>query len=93
MVCRNICDKLFSKIIVGQSHYSDGKKYCRRCEHYFITDRVFCECCGLQLSTTPMISAYKRILRERLITVDKKRPQEETTYLVAAVESKASLGL
>ena len=73
MVCRNRCDKISSKIIVGQSHYSDGKKYCRRCEHYFITDRIFCECCGLQLRTTPMISAYKRILRERLITVDKKR--------------------
>jgi hypothetical protein len=72
MVCRNRCTKLSSKIIVGQSHYSDGKKYCRRCEHYFITDKVFCECCGMQLRTTPMISAYKRILRERLNTVDKK---------------------
>jgi hypothetical protein len=39
---------------------------------YFITDKVFCECCGMQLRTTPMISAYKRILRERLNTVDKK---------------------
>jgi hypothetical protein len=73
MVCRNMCTKLSSKIIVGQSHYLDGKKYCRRCEHYFITDKVFCECCGMQLRTTPMTSAYKRILRERLITVDKKR--------------------
>jgi hypothetical protein len=34
---------------------------------------VFCKCCGMQLRTSPMISAYKRILRERLITVDKKR--------------------
>jgi hypothetical protein len=23
-----------------------GGKYCRRCECYFITERMFCECCG-----------------------------------------------
>ena len=72
MVCRNMCIRLSSKIIVGESHYSNGKKYCRRCEHYFITEKVFCECCGMQLRTTPMISTYKRILRERLGTVDQK---------------------
>jgi hypothetical protein len=33
---------------------------------------VFYECCGLQLRTTPMISAYKRILKEWLSTVGKK---------------------
>jgi hypothetical protein len=72
MVCRNMCIRLSSKIIVGQSHYSLGKKYCRRCEHYFITEKVFCECCGMQLRTTPMISAYKRILRERLSALGNK---------------------
>ena len=38
----------------------------------FFTDKVFCESCRMQLRTTPMISAYKRILRERLNSVDKK---------------------
>src|SRR5215207_4547354 len=32
MVCRNICERIYSKIVVGESHYSVGKKYCRRCE-------------------------------------------------------------
>ena len=32
----------------------------------------FYECCGLQLRATPMIGAYKRILKDRLSTVGKK---------------------
>ena len=54
MVCRNMCVRLSSKIIVGQSHYSDGKKYCRRCERYMFHEGRFCECCGMQLRTTPV---------------------------------------
>jgi hypothetical protein len=38
-----------------------------------------------------MISAYKRILRERLITVDKKMAAGRNNTPGAAVESKASL--
>jgi hypothetical protein len=34
MVCRNLCERLYSKIIVGES-YGAGKKYCRRCVVYF----------------------------------------------------------
>ena len=64
MVCRNICEKIYSKMIVGQSHYLAGKKYCRRCERYLVTNRVFCPCCGMQLRTTPIESAYKQKLRK-----------------------------
>jgi hypothetical protein len=32
MVCRNQCERLYSKIIVGKSPYGDGKRYCRRCD-------------------------------------------------------------
>jgi hypothetical protein len=46
---------------------------------YFITDKVFCECCGMQLRTTPMISVYKRMLRERLSTVGKKAAGRNNT--------------
>src|SRR5215213_8993013 len=53
MVCRNICERIYSKIVVGQSHYFVGKKYCRRCECHFITKKIFCQCCGMQLRTTP----------------------------------------
>jgi hypothetical protein len=49
MVCRNICLRSSSKMVVGQSHYSAGKKYSRRCECYFIAKMMFCECCGMQL--------------------------------------------
>jgi hypothetical protein len=64
MVCRNICEKIYSKIIVGQPHYSVGKKYCRRCECYFIIDKRFCACCGMQLRTTPVETQYKVKLRQ-----------------------------
>jgi ribosomal protein L37E len=59
MVCRNMCDKISSKIVVGQSHYSLGKKYCRRCERYMFHEGRFCACCGMQLRTTPVRTQYK----------------------------------
>ena len=48
MVCRNKCERIYFKIVVGKSHYPAGKKYCRRCECYFITKKIFCQCCGMQ---------------------------------------------
>jgi hypothetical protein len=50
-------------MVVGQSHYSVGKKYCRRCECYFITERMFCECCGMQLRASPHCG---RVYREKV---------------------------
>jgi hypothetical protein len=44
---------MYSKIIVGGLYYFVGKKYCRRCECYFITKNIFCQCCRIQLRTTP----------------------------------------
>jgi hypothetical protein len=64
MVCHNICERIYSKIEVGQSHYLAGKKYCRRCECYLITNKIFCPCCGMQLRTSPIERAYKQRLRE-----------------------------
>jgi hypothetical protein len=60
-------------MVVGESHYSVGKRYCRRCECYFITKRLFCECCGMQLRVTPSEREYKEKMRENLITVNKKK--------------------
>ena len=48
-----ICQRVYSTIVVGQSYYSVGKKYCRRRECYFVTPKVFCECCGMQLRASP----------------------------------------
>src|SRR5919108_5546416 len=63
MVCRNICERIYPKIVVGESHYFVGKKYCRRCECYIITKDVFSPCCGMQLRT-PIEIAYRQRLRE-----------------------------
>jgi hypothetical protein len=65
MVCRNICEKIYSKIIVGQPHYSFGKKYCRRCERYMFYEGKFCACCGMQLRTTPVETKYKGRMRQK----------------------------
>jgi hypothetical protein len=63
MVCRNICLRSYSKMVVGQSHYSVGKKYCRRCECYFVTPQMFCECCGMRLRASPHCG---RVYREKV---------------------------
>jgi hypothetical protein len=69
MVCRNICEKIYSKIVVGESHYFVGKKYCRRCECYFITKSIFCQCCGMQLRGSPA----ERECREKVNRKKKKQ--------------------
>jgi hypothetical protein len=65
--------KIYSKIVVGESHYSVGKKYCRRCERYFVTDTKFCQCCGMQLRLTPSEGEYKEKMRENLILIKKRK--------------------
>jgi hypothetical protein len=73
MACRNICLRSYSKMVVGQSHYSAGKKYCRRCECYFITLQMFCECCGMQLRASPHCGrVYKEKVRakKKLVAVE-----------------------
>jgi uncharacterized paraquat-inducible protein A len=71
LVCRNICERIYSKkIVFGKSNYSVGKKYCRRCEVYMYHDRLFCPCCGMQLRLTPSNKEGKERLRqERRILV------------------------
>jgi len=49
LVCRNFCERLYSKMVVGQCYYDDGKKYCRRCEVYYSCDDLFFLCCGMAL--------------------------------------------
>jgi hypothetical protein len=44
-------------------NYSAGGKYCRRCECYFITERIFCECCGMQLRRSPGGREYRETSR------------------------------
>jgi hypothetical protein len=64
MVCRNLCERLYSKIIFGKSRYEGGKKYRRRCEVYYRHDGVFCTCCGMALRTSPTSKRDKERLRQ-----------------------------
>jgi hypothetical protein len=52
-------------MVVGQSHYSVGKKYCRRCEYYIITEKMFCKCCGIQLRASSAAREYKEKVRAK----------------------------
>jgi len=49
MACRNLCERVYSKIIVGKSYHEGGRKYSRRYEVYFYHDGKFCPCCGMAL--------------------------------------------
>ena len=61
MACRNLCERLDSKTIVGKSIYEAGKKYCRRCEVYFLDDGLFCPCCGMRSRVSPGYLPYELI--------------------------------
>jgi hypothetical protein len=52
-------------MVVGQSYYSVGKKYCRRCEYHFVTTELFCKCCGMQLRGSPAGRVYKEKVRAK----------------------------
>jgi hypothetical protein len=73
MVCRNLCQRLYSKIVFGKSHYEGGKKYCRRCEVYYCHDGVFCPCCGMALRMSPTSKRDK----ERLRQLRRRREEED----------------
>lgn len=64
MACRNLWERLDSKIMVGKSGYGLGKKYCRRCEVYFLHDGVFCPCCGMALRMSTTSKRDKEKLRQ-----------------------------
>jgi len=72
MVCRNLCERLYSKIIFGKSHYEGGKKYCRRCDVYYYHSGVFCPCCGMALRTSPTSKRDKEKLRQLKLREDEQ---------------------
>jgi len=45
--------------------YSDGKKYCSKCEIYLFHPGIYCPCCGVQLRTTP---ADKKLKQKRSLS-------------------------
>jgi hypothetical protein len=66
MVCRNICEKIYSKIEVGKSHYLAGKKYCRRCEIYLYHEGVFAHAAECYSGLLLLMPKYKAKIRKRL---------------------------
>ncbi|MDP9287463.1 MAG: hypothetical protein M3P08_04615 [Thermoproteota archaeon] len=81
MICRNLCERLCSKIIFGKSHYEGGKKYCRRCEVYFYHDGVFCNCCGMALRMSPTSKRDKERLR-----LSRHRREEEQDRIIMTIK-------
>ena len=65
LVCRNICTRLYTRTLVSGSHYAAGGKYCIRCEFYFVTTELFCECCGMRLRASPANGEYKEKVRAK----------------------------
>jgi hypothetical protein len=54
-----------------QVSYIAGGKYCRRCEYYFFTQRLFCECCGTRLRANPHRGrVYKEKVRAKIRILD-----------------------
>jgi hypothetical protein len=82
MVCRNLCEQLYSKIIFGNSPYEGGKKYCRRCEVYYYHDGAFCFCCGMALRTSPSNKRDKEKLRQL------KLREEEQDRIIRIIKGK-----
>ncbi len=80
MVCRNLCERLYSRITVGKAHYGNGNKYCRRCEVYFFHDGIFCPCCGMALRSSPTSKKDKETLRQL------KLREEEQARIISAVK-------
>ena len=56
---------LFDKIRIKIVGYLAGGKNCRRCEYYFFTERLFCECCGMRLRASPANREYKEKVRAK----------------------------
>jgi hypothetical protein len=48
-----------------QVSYITGGKYCRNCEYYFFTERLFCEYCGMRLRASPANREFKEKFRAR----------------------------
>jgi hypothetical protein len=80
MVCRNLCERLYSKIIFGKSHYEGGKKRCRRCEVYYCHDGMFCPCCGMALRMSPTNKRDKERRRQL------KLREEEQDRIIRAIK-------
>ena len=88
MVCRNLCERLYSQIIFGKSHYEGGKKYCRRCEVYFCHNGFFCPCCGTALRVSPTRKRDKARLRQLHL----RREEQAQSRAGHAAEKSARLG-
>lgn len=53
MACRDLCLRLKSAPTGRVSEYDVGKRFCRRCHCFFLTERLYCQCCGSRLRYKP----------------------------------------
>ena len=67
MTCRNLCERLYSKIIVGKSKYQEGRNIVddvRFISCMILYDGLFCPCCGMRLRLSPVNKRDRNRLRE-----------------------------
>jgi hypothetical protein len=58
---------MMTKIVVGESHYLVGKNTVEDVNViYFITKSIFCQCCGMQLRTTPAERECKEEMNRKI---------------------------
>jgi hypothetical protein len=81
MACGNICERLYSKIIFGKSHYEGGKKYSRRCEVYYCHNGMYCPCYGMALRMSPTNKRDKERLRQLQL-----RREEEQDRIIRIIK-------
>jgi hypothetical protein len=89
MVCRNLCERLYSEIIFGKSHYEGGKKYCRRYEVYYYHNDVFCTCCGMALRMSPTNKRNKERLRKLQLT---RKEQDRIIRIIKGIKYRVNQG-
>src|SRR6266849_948702 len=93
MVCRNLCERLYSKIIFGKSYYEGGKKYCRRCEVYYCHDGMCCPCCGMALRMSPTNKRDKERLRQSQLKLRSTRSnnRDKASLSIKACQKEMNL--
>jgi hypothetical protein len=62
--CKNICQRIKSKLSSGTLRYANGHKYCSICEVYMKTEELRCICCKARLRGNPRNLRSKLMYRE-----------------------------
>lgn len=51
--CNGLCDRIKTIPPYGEDKYANGRKYCRCCSCYIVTEKNRCECCRMSIRSKP----------------------------------------